>query len=226
MGPRFIAIRNALTAAVRVVVPAAVGVPGSAKETPVARTGATICLTLVLAGCALFVRTNVEVFHDLPANYAGQEIAIIAADPNKADTIEFRTYASKLATRLVEAGFRVVSPDPDAPPDYVAALAYGVGAQQAGAAYTSGHVSSGGSYHGITTVGREHPRAVVVGIVRVPKGEDEEPQQVYSMTAISTGRCRSLSAVIDPILDAAFKDFPGDNGRSRTVRIPTPGLSC
>jgi hypothetical protein len=118
-------------------------------------------LVLVLGACAR-VTTNVEVFHDLPADYAGQEIAIVAADPNKAETIEFRTYASKLATRLADAGFQVVSPDPDQPPDYLAALAYGVGAQQAGAAYTSGGITpnyaGGGWYHGVTTVSREYPR--------------------------------------------------------------------
>jgi hypothetical protein len=199
------------------------------KAKPVALRGATICLVLVLAGCTR-VRTNVEVFHDLPADYVGQKIAIVPADPNKADTIEFGTYASKLATRLVDAGFQVVPPDPGQPPDYVAALAYGVGAQQAGAAYTSGGITpsygGGGWYHEVTTVSREYLRALVVGIYRVPGQEGEEPRQVYSMTALSTGRCRALSAVIDPILDAAFEEFPGESGKSRTVTIPMPGFSC
>ena len=199
------------------------------KGRPAARAAATICLALALAGCA-YVKTNVEVFHDLPQDYAGQTIAIVPADPNKADTIEFRTYSSKLAAKLEAAGFHVVSPDPNAPPEYVAALAYGVGAQQAGAAYTSGNIMSnsagGGWYDGVTTISKEYPRALVVGIVRVPRGAEEEPRQVYSLTAVSIGSCRALSSVIDPILDAAFKDFPGESGRSRTVTIPVPGFSC
>jgi hypothetical protein len=195
------------------------------KGTSVARTGAIVFVALILAGCADRVTTNVEVFQDLPKDYAGRTIAVIAADPNKADTIEFRTYASKLAGKLVQAGFQVVRPDPDAPPDYVAALAYGVGAQQTGAAYTSGNIS-GGWYDGVTTVATQYPRALVVGIVKVPTQLGEQPQQVYSMTAVSTGRCRVLSAVIDPIVDAAFQDFPGESGKSQTVTIPTPGLSC
>jgi hypothetical protein len=196
---------------------------------PAARIGATMCLAFVLTGCA-WVRTNVEVFHDLPADYAGQQIAVVAADPNKANTIEFRTYASKLAARLTDAGFQVVPPDPDQPPDYIAALAYGVGPQQAGGVYTSGTITpgsaGGGWYHGVTTVRSKYPRTLVVGIYRVPGQEAEAPRQVYSMTALSTGRCRALSSVIDPILEAAFTDFPGESGKSRTVTTPRPGISC
>jgi hypothetical protein len=196
---------------------------------PAARIGVTICLALILAGCAR-VRTNVEVFHDLPADYPGGRIAVVAADPNKANTIEFRTYAAKLAAKLTGAGFQVVPTDPDQPPDYIAALAYGVGAQQAGASYTSGSVTpgygGGGSYQAVTKVAREYPRALVVGIYKVPRREGEEPRQVYSMTALSTGRCPALSSVIDPILDAAFADFPGESGKSRTVTTPLPGFSC
>jgi hypothetical protein len=200
------------------------------KGRPAARTTVSICLALVLAGCATRVITNVEVFHDLPADYAGQKIAVVPADPGKANTIEFTTYASKLAARLADAGFQVVPPDPDQPPDYIAALAYGVGAQQAGSAYTSGRITpdytGGGSYGGVTTISKEYPRAIVVGIYRVPGQEGEVSRQVYSMTALSKGRCRALSAVVDPILDAAFKDFPGESGKSRTATTPTPGLSC
>ncbi len=203
----------------------------ASKGASVARIGAIICLALVLVGCARDqVTTNVEVFQDLPKDYVGQTIAVVAADPNRADTIEFRTYASKLAGKLVDAGFQVVSPDPKAPPDYVAALAYGVGPQQPGAAYTSGSITpdfmGGGWYGGVTTVARQYPRALVVGIVRVPHQEGEESQQVYQMTAVSTGRCRALSAVIDPILEAVFNDFPGESGRPRTITIPAPGLPC
>jgi hypothetical protein len=203
----------------------------ASKGASVARIGAIVCLALALAGCARDrVTTNVEVFQDLPKDYVGQTIAVVAADPNKADTIEFRTYASKLASRLVHVGFQVVPPDPKAPPDYVAALAYGVDPQQTRAAYTSGSITpdfmGGGWYGGITTVASQYPRALVVGIVRVPRSEGEEPQQVYSMTAVSTGRCRALSAVIDPILEAAFSDFPGESGKPRTITIPAPGLSC
>ena len=206
------------------------GVSGMARNgRSAARIGATIFLALVFTGCTL-VRTNVEVFHDLPADYAGQQIAIVPAEPSQANTIEFMTYASKLAAKLAEVGFQVAPPDPDQPPDYIAALAYGVGAQQAGAAYTSGSVTSnhagGARYSGTTTVESRYPRALVVGIYSVPKHEGTQPQQVYSMTALSTGRCRALSSVIDPILDAAFRDFPGESGKSRTVTNPKSGISC
>ena len=144
--------------------------------------------------------------------------------------MEFKTYASKLAARLANAGFQVVPPDPNAPPDYIAALAYGVGAQQASAAYTSEGITpdyaGGGWYNAVTTVEKQYPRALVVGIVKVATREGEQPRQVYSMTAVSSGRCRALSAVIEPILDAAFRDFPGESGKSRTVTVPAPSLSC
>jgi hypothetical protein len=188
-----------------------------------------MCLALLLVGCTR-VATNVEVFHELPMDFAGKSITVVAADQNKAGTIEFKTYAAKLGAKLGQAGFLVVSPDSQAQPDYVAALAYGVGAVQAGAAHISGGITpdyaGGGRFGGTVTTEQQYPRALVVGIYRVPRDTSEEPQQVYMMTALSAGRCRALSAVIDPILDAAFTDFPGESGRSRTVTIPVPGLSC
>jgi hypothetical protein len=190
-------------------------------------------LTVFIAACATIpmVNTNVEVFHDLPSDFAGKRIAIISADPNKTGTLEYRTYADKLAERMMKVGFEVVAPNTEPPPDYVAALGYGVGTEQVVAAATSGGIApdyAGGAHYAATsTVVNAYPRALIVNIVALPRNAGEEPRQVYMMKALSTGQCRTLSAVIDPILDAVFDDFPGKNGTSRTHHVPSlAGLSC
>jgi hypothetical protein len=187
-----------------------------------------LLLTFSIAACARppMIITNVEVFHDLPTDFAGKRVAIASADPIEVGSLEFRTYADKLAERLTKVGFDVVAPDTESPPDYVAALAYGVGAQGLAAASASGWImadyAGGGYYRGLTTVGGRYPRALVIGIAAVPQKADEQPRQVYQMTAVSTGSCRALGAVIDPMLDAVFRDFPGESATLRTYRVPSP----
>ncbi|MFQ5562551.1 MAG: hypothetical protein ACE5FO_03180 [Parvularculaceae bacterium] len=198
------------------------------------RTLVTIGMGLVLAGslaaCAR-VWATVEVFHDLPPDYVGKTITIVAADPAKAGTVETRTYDKKLADKLAAVGWKVVSLDPENPPDYVAAFGYGMDAQQATtylmsgsysgtADSTAGHVSARGSYSGAATptTRTDYHRAFVVNIVAVPQSESKKPQQVYMVTVTSTGRCL-LSTDIDPILEDVFRDFPGESGRARTVII-------
>jgi hypothetical protein len=41
------------------------------------------------------------------------------------------------------------------------------------------------------------------------------------MRARSAGRCGAIVEVFDAMLEAMFEDFPGENGRARTVRVVT-----
>jgi hypothetical protein len=187
-----------------------------------------LLFSFLIAGCAPppapMVTTNVEVFHDLSPDFAGKRIAIASTDPTEVAGIEFRTYADKLAERLTKVGFDVVAANTEPPPDYVAGLAFGVGAQGLAAASASGWTmadyAGGGDYQGLTTVGN-CPRALVIDIAAVPQRADEQPRQVYRVTAVSSGSCRAVGAVIDPMLEAVFEDFPGESGTSRTYRVPS-----
>ena len=194
-----------------------------------------VLLIIVISsgGCTLLpnVTTHVEVFHDLPSDYVGKSIMVISADQNKAGTPEFKTYASKLSAKLEAAGFRVVSPETHSFTDYTAAFAYGVGAQQIVGAYTMGNAAinamDGIDYKSSTFLEKEYPRAFAVSIVKNDNKKGTPTRYVYMMTAASSGGCRTLSSVIEPMLDAAFADFPGKSGEAYTVITPTLAeISC
>lgn len=205
---------------------------------------------LFLASCAQ-VRTNVEVFHELPPDYVGQQIGIVAADARKADTMEFKTYGAKLAQKLVDAGFEFVGGD--AQPKYVAMFDYAIGPGQQitetyskpiygvtgySSALTMGTFQSYGglgTYGGTTlltptygvtgyktgiTTRTEHPRKVAVWVFDMNWDDLKSSRQVYQLLVISSGKCATLSAVIDEMLEAGFQEFPGESGESRRVTVP------
>jgi hypothetical protein len=57
-------------------------------------------------------------------------------------------------------------------------------------------------------------RAVVIDIY-----EPSTSKQVYTGKLISSGGCSSISGVLDALLEAMFKDFPGPPSGSRTVKV-------
>ena len=48
-------------------------------------------------------------------------------------------------------------------------------------------------------------------------------KKVYEARAKSTGSCSVIAGVFEEILEAMFKDFPGINGKVRSVEVPSKG---
>jgi len=86
-----------------------------------------LSVTLLLVACVQ-VRANVEIFHKLPSDFSGTSVAILPADNDKENTIEFETYSAKLAEHLRKVGLRVVSIDTQ--PDYLVLFDYAIGSGQ------------------------------------------------------------------------------------------------
>lgn len=47
----------------------------------------------------------------------------------------------------------------------------------------------------------------------------ENARQVYHLSIASAGRCSALSQVIDEMLEAGFRDFPGESGSATSIEI-------
>ena len=70
-----------------------------------------------------------------------------------------------------------------------------------------------------------YTRALILNIYDVAKlpADPNAPTgqaQVYSSKLVSSGICSSLAVVMDALLEALFRDFPGESGSARTVSVP------
>jgi len=202
----------------------------------------------VLSGCATFVETSSTSFHG--DNHASRgTISVMPIDKNQEGSLEFKAVGNYVLQKLAESGY-IQSPNPQS--NYVAFVTYGIdsgksvvttvpifGQTSGGTSYNSGTVSSGlksGSYNSTTTtmptygmVGSmtdsETVYKRVVNIDIFQKETGKPPQKVYELKGISSGFCGNINSILFNIIDGMFKNFPGENGRSKTVYVPWKG-SC
>jgi len=73
---------------------------------------AALLAALAAAGCAGSFEADVARFHDLPAA-AGERVTVVPAEPDKAGSPEFETYARLVRAQLEAQGYRPVSENPD-----------------------------------------------------------------------------------------------------------------
>ena len=204
-----------------------------------------LLLVALLPACATTrVETTATTFHG-PGHEARGTIVVRAADQALDRTLEFRAYRPKVEARLAAAGYQVVEADAD----YVALVAYGVdtgqtalvtvpiyGQTSGGTGYSFGTLTGPGgptTFSGTTyttpsygVVGATtqavtvYTRSIGIDIVDAPSLGSGEPRKRYEMRGRSVGRCGTIGEVLAPMLEAMFADFPGENGRGRTVRVP------
>ena len=74
-------------------------------------------------------------------------------------------------------------------------------------------------------------RAIVLDLFDTSKLDPKKPSsiaaaKVYEAKITSEGSCGSMAGIIDPLLDALFKDFPGESGKVRREIIPWDPSNC
>lgn len=103
--------------------------------------------------------------------------------------------------------------------------------------YSSGTVTSGskmGSYSGTTTTmptygmvgamavsGTSYKRAVNIDIFK--KDATKPPEKVYELKGVSSGTCGNINSILFNIIDGMFKNYPGENGKTKTVEVAWNG---
>lgn len=203
-------------------------------------------LLLSLTGCAGLVQTSSTTFQG--ENHLQRDtISVMPIDKTQETSLEFKTVSNHLLIKLQEAGY---IPNPNNPKAaYLAYITYGIdngkttvtsvplyGQTGGGTTYSSGTVSSGtkyGTYSGTSTTmptygligampvsGTEYRRAVNIDIFR---SATPAPIKVYEMKGISTGTCGNINSILFNIIDGMFKNFPGENGKSKTVNVEWNG---
>jgi len=157
------------------------------------------------------------------------------------DQLEFDFFAQKLSDRLVAMGFQHLdgqASDAQAP-DLVVTLVYDVERQRRNDPRPNhfysfyGHFGFFHRYGSIVVIDDndrerwEFIRKVKVKIER-PR-DDQDAEQMLSLTALSRGHCQHLSSVYDEMLEAIFANFYQPNGsviRAKTKsRGPCEGMS-
>ena len=86
-------------------------------------------------------------------------------------------------------------------------------------------------YSTSTVTSQVYTRAIVLDFydverLRANQGQNMKAAQVYSGKLTSSGSCGSVSAVLDSLLEALFKDFPGQSGTARTIDVPFDPSNC
>lgn len=191
---------------------------------------------LLLAGCATSFKSDVARFHQLPPP-AGETFVVVPKTADKQGSLEFAQYAAQISNHLAAYGYR---PAPaGATPNLIVKLDYSI---DDGRTEIRSYPSSfyGGfyspfyrpwywgypGYPGYMGFYDNEIRSTVVYSRRLEMDIDQvvagnRPQRVFEGRVESVGRDNRLTEVVPYMIDAMFKDFPGQNGVTQRVEIPT-----
>lgn len=192
-------------------------------------TGMALAGAALLAGCAAQTPVaEVTRFH-LGQPIAQGEIAVEPRNPNEASSLEFQSIAMPISRELRARGFTIAPNLPRS--ELVAVVDLQQASRQIGPEHSKFSIGlGGGTYGGGVGVG---------GGVTFPVGKKTVPMATRSdlfvqikrrsdSTVIWEGRARleardgtpyaSTAAAVDKLAIALFKDFPGESGRTITVK--------
>lgn len=197
-------------------------------------------LMLLLAACAQPFEARVQSFQALPPA-AGQSFAIEPADAGKQGSLEFASYGALVSEELRRAGFEPAAPG--AKPDLVVRMDFGVGPGRERLATRPGFSSRAawgwygpgwwgwygpgwwGSFYDPFWGPWSEPEVYSFTVypafleVDILRATDKAP--LFEGRAEATTRVNDLPATMPKLVAALFTDFPGENARSRVVRVPT-----
>ena len=202
-------------------------------------------LMLGLTGCAGFVNTSSTTFHG-PEHTNRGSLLVSPIDKTQEGSLEFRAVSEYLTKKLNQNGFNAIQVGER--PMYSAFITYGIdngntsissvplfGQTGGGTSYSSGTVNSYGrtaNYSGTTTT---MPTYGIVGVMPVSSTEykrrvnidiwknEDKPIKVYEMRGMSSGSCGNINAILFNIIDGMFANFPGENGRAKSINVDWKG---
>lgn len=184
---------------------------------------------IMLASCAAQTPVSQVTRFHLGQPIARGQIAVETRDPAEAKSLEFENYAASIARELRAHGFTIVPGLPQS--ELVAVIDVQRSTRQTGptrSAFTIG--LGGGTFGGGVGVG---------GGVSFPMGKKTTPEATRTElfvqikrrsegSVIWEGRAQmearngtpyvSSAAAVDKLATAVFKDFPGESGRTITVK--------
>jgi len=210
-----------------------------------------LMVLFVVTGCAQVwqVISNVTTFSNLPANYVGSTIAVVAYPPEKNESLAWRNHRTIFENELRKKGFRVTNAKA---PDYVAIVSYGIddgttttslvstpvyGRTGGGTTTHSGTISYSGGYGDYYGTSYTQPTYGVVGTststvsetvfrraVTVNIEDHRTKERVFEGTLKSGGSCGNMTAILPYLTSAMFQKFP--QPYAGTVTVPYNPADC
>jgi len=197
-----------------------------------------IFLTAFFSGCAHVDSKTTRFF--APQYKSTGTISVIATTAEANNSLEFSHYKPRIEQKLASNGYTIVSNPSEA--KYVALVAYGIDEGktaivstpmfgQTGGGTTT-FSSSGRSYYTMPTYGivgsstnsvAQYSRAIALDIVDAASIKEGQPKKILESRTKSVGSCSSFAGVFDEMLEAMFKDFPGESGKVISVELPFKG---
>ncbi|MDO4905584.1 MAG: DUF4136 domain-containing protein [Lautropia sp.] len=205
------------------------------------RIAAALLCSVLLAGCAGTRPAQITTFHRAEQSAQAWQGKRFVVQPlaGQADSLEYSNYAGRVRQALQKHGLEPVAVLGAA--DYAVSFQYGSG----GTLVTEGRVSSsrfsmgvGGGSHfgwglgvGIPIGGTSEPDTyyrhqlqVFINRVRHADGQGSSAgERVYESSIVTNSDSAAVSSQMPVMIDALFADFPGENGRTRTVSLPRAG---
>ncbi|WP_321389249.1 DUF4136 domain-containing protein [Emcibacter sp.] len=184
-------------------------------------------LALLFSGCSgATISPHVSRFHQLPPPH-GETLTIMARDPALQDSLEFSTYADRIGQKLTEVGYL---PPATSKSDLVAYVHYSVNHLnriEEELKPVSGHVTVGGGSRGtFTDVGinvnlgdRKKTETDSVFRLRLEIDRVSDGMRVYEGTASLRRKNSTLNEMMPYLVEALFKDFPGESGTAGKVKV-------
>lgn len=197
-----------------------------------------LLLAVFLSGCKTLDATTTRFY--APEYRSAGTISVIATTADVNDSLEFSHYKPQIEQKLASNGYTIVRNPSEA--KYVALVAYGIDEGKTGVVSTpifgqtgggtTTFSSYGGSYYTMPTYGMvgsstqsvaQYSRAIALDIVDAASIKEGRPKKIFENRTKSVGSCSSFAGVFDEMLEAMFKDFPGESGKAISVEIPYKG---
>jgi Domain of unknown function (DUF4136) len=208
---------------------------------------ATAALTLLLAGCATTIRSDVTTFHQWPADVQDKTY-VFEAPPAQDDTLELRSYQDLVRGQLARLGFRDAGTavpalkvsmrftTTDVPmrvieradPFFFSSPRYGFMRPYHRRGYWGGGFYSpfspfydpfwGGMPMYQVSVEHNYQRELQVAIKSAA-----DDRRLFDVTVHNLSRQMSTPAVMPALVQSAFDGFPGPNGVARRVELKQNG---
>ena len=198
-------------------------------------------ILMLHSGCAS-VDSKVSRFHSLGPVAQPKIFEFVPIDEQKG-SIEFRSYAERISTKLEAYGWRR---DQAKKADVFVSISYGIGDGKSvsgampifgqtggGAAYTSGSVYGGGRSANFSATTFTAPtygqigaipvnqtyytRTFVMNIYDSSLAKEGVSKSIFEGRVVSTGSSSQVSEIMPNMIEAMFKKFPGSSGKTIDV---------
>ena len=185
---------------------------------------------LLLSGCTNLLRSDVVTFHEGPLP-AGETIRVVAADPEKVPSLEFKSYANLVSEELRKIGYTPVA-DESVDVELLAEVDYSVESGEPFVnvddpnRYVRYHFGAGRFYDpfyfGVYDTWNPQVyttptfmRNLQLNII----SNDDAMNRVFEGRVQSTGYDNQLPEIMPYLVTAMFKNYPGENGVTKVVTI-------